>query len=168
MELTFRKAKKEELYEIMELYHAGVNNMLESGIKQWDEQYPNIEVISADIERGELNLCICDGKIAAAYAVNCVVEPDYDNADWQYPEARWCAMHRLCVSPDFHRRGIGTAVMKNIEADAKMQGFDAVHLDTFSGNHRALELYRKLGYKEVGEAHWTRGRFVIFEKKIDL
>ncbi|MBQ4104823.1 MAG: GNAT family N-acetyltransferase [Clostridia bacterium] len=164
MKLEFRKAAIEDLPPVLDIYREGVRNMISNGINQWDDEYPNEKVISEDIRKGELNLCICNGEIAAAYALNTHADPDYDNAKWQNPDANWCAMHRLCVSPRFHRRGIATACMLNIEQDALSQGFEAVHLDTFSGNSRAMELYNKLGYKQVGEMFWTRGRFVIFEK----
>lgn len=167
MELRFRKATIDDLECILEIYRAGVANMQQTGIDQWDETYPAEKDVRLDISRSDLYLCMCDGEIAAVYAVNTIVDPEYNDADWQYPDIPWCAMHRLCVSPDFHRRGIATAVMKNIESQALSEGFGAVHLDTFSGNHRALGVYQKLGYKEVGEAHWAKGRFVIMEKKID-
>ncbi len=166
MNLTFRKAKTEDLPQVLSLYKAVVENMIQSGINQWSDEYPNKAVLSADIEAGELIIGVNDDKILTAYVMNCDADPDYYNADWQYSDAKWCVVHRLCVSPTCHRQGLATKVMEYVEESAKLQGFDSIHLDTFSGNPKALNLYHKLGFVDVGEAFWARGRFVIMEKKL--
>ena len=57
-------------------------------------------------------------------------------------------------------------MMEYAENKAREDGFESIHLDTFSGNPKALALYHKLGFIDVGEAFWARGRFVIMEKKL--
>lgn len=166
MKLTFRRATNEDLSQVLELYKAVVKNMINSGINQWSDDYPNKVVLSADIERGELVIGLNGEEILTAYVMNCDADPDYYNADWQHPDAKWCVVHRLCVSPAYHRQGIATKVMEYVEQTAKEEGFDSIHLDTFSGNPKALSLYHKLGFVDVGEAFWARGRFVIMEKKL--
>lgn len=162
--MHFRLAENKDIPEILDVYKKGVNSMRRAGIFQWDETYPSLEIITNDVKNGELHLCICEDRIAAAFALNCNVEEDYKNASWEKPDAKFIAMHRLCVSPDFHRKGIGSACMKEIERFAKEKGYEAIWLDTFSGNHKALALYDKLGFKRVGEMFWQRGRFINFEK----
>ena len=162
--MYFRLAENKDVPEIVNLYKRGVESMLKAGIFQWDETYPSEEIITEDVAKSQLHLCICDGKIAAAFALNTEIEEDYKNASWENPDANFIAMHRLCVSPDFHRRGIGSACMTEIERFAKENGYESIWLDTFSGNHKALALYDKLGFKRVGEMFWSRGRFINFEK----
>ncbi len=166
MELNFRKATPEDLPEILSLYKAVVENMISSGINQWSDEYPNKDVLSEDIRKGELIVGAADDNILTAFVMNEFADEDYYRANWQYPEATWCVVHRLCVSPLYHRQGLATAVMEYVESTAKAQGYEAIHLDTFSGNPKALNLYHKLGFTHVGEAYWTRGRFIIMEKKL--
>lgn len=166
MKLIFRKALMEDLPEILVLYKAVVENMISSGINQWSDEYPNKEVLTEDIEKGELILALSDKRIVSAFVMNEFADEDYYKADWQYPHLRWCVVHRLCVSPVCHRQGIATLVMNYVEGTAKLQGYEAIHLDTFSGNPKALSLYHKLGFVDVGEAYWARGRFIIMEKKL--
>ncbi len=166
MNLTFRNATTEDLPQVLSLYKAVVENMIQSGINQWSDEYPNKEVLSGDIDRGELILGVNGNEIVSAFVMNCDADPDYYNAAWQYPDVRWCVVHRLCVSPLYHRQGLATKVMEYVEKTARLQGFEAIHLDTFSGNPKALNLYHKLDFVDVGEAFWARGRFVIMEKKL--
>ena len=166
MNLIFRRATLEDLPEILLLYKAVVKNMIDSGINQWSDEYPNKEVLSQDIAKSELIVAISDDKIVSAFVMNEFADEDYYKADWQYPDLRWCVVHRLCVSPECHRQGIATSVMQYVEDTAKSQGYESIHLDTFSGNPKALSLYHKLGFIDVGEAYWARGRFIIMEKKL--
>lgn len=166
MNLNFRKAKIEDLPQILLLYKAVVENMIASGINQWSDEYPNKDVLSADITKNELIVALLNDKIVSAFVMNEFADEDYYKADWQYPDLRWCVVHRLCVSPECHRQGIATAVMQYVEDTAKVQGYGSIHLDTFSGNPKALSLYHKLGFTDVGEAYWVRGRFIIMEKKL--
>lgn len=166
MNLSFRLAKKEDLPVLFDLYKRGIEGMQKAGIDQWDKNYPNEQTITEDVECGDLHLCICEGEIAAAFALNREVEEEYETANWEKPEAYFIAMHRLCVSPDFQRRGIGRACMLEIERFAKENGYDAIRLDTFSKNTKALPMYESLGFREVGEAFWRKGRFIILEKNL--
>ncbi|MBQ4570018.1 MAG: GNAT family N-acetyltransferase [Ruminococcus sp.] len=166
MNLNFRKAKTEDLPRILSLYKAVVENMISSGINQWSDEYPNKEVLSEDIRKGELIVGVRDDEILTAFVMNEFADDDYYKAAWQYPEESWCVVHRLCVSPLYHRQGLATSVMEYVENTARAQGYGAIHLDTFSGNPKALNLYHKLGFTDVGEAYWARGRFIIMEKKL--
>ncbi|MBE6737656.1 MAG: GNAT family N-acetyltransferase [Ruminococcaceae bacterium] len=166
MKLTFRKATDKDLNEILLLYKSVVKNMIESGINQWSDEYPNKEVLSQDIANNELILAIDEVKIIGAFVMNEFADEDYYKAAWQYPDLRWCVIHRLCVSPSCHRQGIAVRMMEYAERKARKEGFESIHLDTFSGNPKALSLYHKIGFTDVGEAFWARGRFVIMEKKL--
>ncbi|MGN0453460.1 MAG: GNAT family N-acetyltransferase [Ruminococcus sp.] len=166
MDLSFRIATEEDLPALVCLYKSGVESMQKAGIDQWDEDYPSAHTITEDVKNGDLHLCMREGEIAAAFALNREVEEEYETAHWEKPDAHFIAMHRLCVSPNFQRQGIGRSCMLEIERYALGNGFNAIRLDTFSGNIKAIPMYKSLGFKEVGEAFWRKGRFIIFEKNL--
>ncbi len=164
--IRFRLAENIDFPEILALYKSGVASMRAAGIEQWDENYPNESIIKEDIRNSHLYVAVLDGRIAAAFALNKHIDEEYKTAAWNNPEADYIAMHRLCVNPEFHRRGIGTACMAEIERIAKAKGHNSVWLDTFSGNPKSLSMYEKIGFHQVGEAFWEKGRFIIFEKNL--
>ena len=47
-----RKARQDEIEEIMELISKCVQVMQAAGSDQWDESYPNKEIIELDIAQG--------------------------------------------------------------------------------------------------------------------
>ena len=68
----------------------------------------------------------------------------------------------LNVGPAFRRRGVGTALVKAVEAIAAEKGLAEVNLEVTTDNEDAIRLYRKLGYRIYGDT--VTGRW---ERKLD-
>jgi ribosomal protein S18 acetylase RimI-like enzyme len=88
------------------------------------------------------------------------------DAAWNYRGKNFVILHRLCVKAERQNEGIGTKTMIEIERRVKNTGIQAIRLDTFSQNPFALNMYKKLGYKKTGQAHWRKGLFYLFEKQL--
>jgi len=56
---------------------------------------------------------------------------------------------RMYVLPDFQRRGIGTALVQEIERRARKQGIHEILLWTDPKASWAISFYKKLGYLEI-------------------
>ena len=56
----------------------------------------------------------------------------------------------IAVDPDHRRHGIGTALLRAIEADCAIDGVTDLHLEVRAGND-ALKLYAAFGFAKVGE-----------------
>lgn len=135
-----------------------------AGIDQWDEQYPDRACLDEDIRRGELQLVLHDGVPAALYAVNDRCDPAYAAGRWRAPEVSFRVLHRFCVAPAFQGTGLGGALLRQLEASLRAQGVAAVRLDVFTRNPAAQALYRRAGYRRVGQARWRKGLFDLMEK----
>ena len=48
--MIIHKAQQNDLENIMRMYHSCVSGMIKNNVDQWDESYPNSEVISEDIK----------------------------------------------------------------------------------------------------------------------
>ena len=67
----------------------------------------------------------------------------------------------LNVGPVFRRKGVGTALVKAVEAIAAESGMDEVNLEVTIDNENSIRLYRKLGYRICGDTvmgHWQNMR----------
>jgi GNAT superfamily N-acetyltransferase len=71
------------------------------------------------------------------------------------------------VEPRLQGTGIARQLMRFAEAWAREHGYEAVRLDAFAANPRALSLYRGLGYREAGGASFRKGAFRCFEKRLE-
>lgn len=166
MDIDFSLAKIEDIDEIILLFENAVDNMNRQSIFQWDEVYPNREVILADIESRTMYVGRNGEKIASVFVINQYCDDEYKDGKWHYRDLSYRIVHRLCVNPDFQNKGIGTYTMNYIEKLVKQMGIQTIRLDCFTKNPYAVNMYKKLGYCVVGYADWRKGRFYLMEKKL--
>ncbi len=141
--------------------------MEQQGIHQWDEIYPDLSVITEDIVKYQMHIGMIDEKIAVCFVLSEECDEEYKNGKWQFPDSRFCVIHRLCVNPDFQNQGIATKTLEYIEKLCKSQEYDSIRLDCFKENPYSRKLYDKAGYSVVGYADWRKGRFELREKYIN-
>ena len=164
MEMEFRTATIDDLDALVALYGAATQDMLRQGIDQWDEYYPDREILTEDVESGDMTLGLLDGEPACAWVVNREYEPEYVSGAWEHTRGDFCVLHRLCVNPELQGRGLARQAMARMEKNALDKGFDSVRLDVFSQNLHAQRLYERLGYKRTGEVRFRKGIFYLMEK----
>ena len=140
--------------------------MEKDNIPQWDEIYPDKTILEEDISKNQMYIGKIDNEIAVCFVLSEECDEEYKNGKWQYPDAKFNVIHRLCVNPKFQNRGIATETMKYIEELSKSQGYDVIRLDCFTLNPYSQKLYNKTGYSVTGYADWRKGRFELREKKI--
>lgn len=56
----------------------------------------------------------------------------------------------ICVEGAYRRRGLGEAILIQLIDDARQLSADTLLLEVRPSNTAALELYRKLGFNEIG------------------
>lgn len=164
--LHFERAVPADLPEILLLFQTATKRMNEQGIPQWDELYPNRDVLCEDIAREELYLCRIDGKIACVFVLSEQYDGEYDQGRWRFPDSRFCVLHRLCVHPDFQHRRVAARALDYIEETLKTGGIESIRLDAFSQNPYALRLYESRGYEKVGQVRFRKGLFYLYEKQL--
>ena len=140
--------------------------MEKQGIHQWDEIYPDKEILRQDILKNQMYIGEKNNNIAVCFVLNEECDEEYKKANWICPDAKFCIIHRLCVNPLFQNQGIAKESMEYIENLCKSSGYDSIRLDCFTKNPYSQKLYNKAGYKITGYADWRKGRFELREKKI--
>jgi len=165
-DINFTIARQHELDEAAALFLSATAELDRKGIPQWDEIYPNKDILREDITLHQMYLGRISGSLACAFVLNTECDEQYANGNWSTPDARYCVVHRLCVNPEFQNMGIGRLTMEYIESLALSKGFSEIRLDTFSRNPFSVRLYERLGYRQVGTANWRKGEFLLMEKSI--
>lgn len=166
-ELWIRRARREDIPGILQLLRLCIDDMRRQGIDQWDDVYPTRENFKSDLASSSLYVVGFEGEsILGAMTVNQHQDAEYAGASWSIPAARVAVVHRLMVDPASRGRGLARRLMEFAEDFAAAQGCDAMRLDAFALNPRALRLYHGLGYQEAGEITFRKGSFVCFEKRL--
>ena len=166
MEISYRVASFDDLDKIIQLVKKSIKHMESENIHQWDSVYPTKEDFSNDISKNELYIGIINKEIVVVYALSKDCDEQYQNGEWQYTGENFNVIHRLCVSPDFQKKGIAHTTLLHIESELGFLGTKAIRLDVFCENPYALKLYSNNGYNKVGAAHWRKGEFLLMEKML--
>jgi ribosomal-protein-alanine N-acetyltransferase len=66
----------------------------------------------------------------------------------------------VAVAPDFRRRGFGRALIEEAMRHLYRVGAQSIHLEVEDGNHAAINLYRRVEFRESGRrpAYYAEGR----------
>ena len=168
MNNEIRAAVEKETEEIMNLIAKCVLVMQAGGSDQWDDSYPNREVISGDIARGALFAAVDEDRIAGIIVLDENQAEEYKSIEWKYTEGPHLIMHRLAVHPEIQGKGIARKLIAFAEKRAELNGYQSIRLDTYAKNTKALELYTRLGYDRKGEVNFPDRTevFPVFEKGI--
>lgn len=151
------KGQMQDLPEIMDIIASCTRHMESQGIFQWDETYPDAEIIKEDIENGHSYVIKDKGRCIAYVAINEVFEPEvpvYRQVSWSSDSEKALYIHRLCVHPEYQGRGIAKSMLSFTEETAAKNGYPSIRLEAFSANKTALKMYEKAGYKKVGESYY--------------
>ncbi len=166
--MNIRKAKTNELNQIMGVYHSCVKGMIDLGIDQWDESYPNREVIEKDIEIGDYYVGIINDEIVSGIKIDTKQDPTYLAIDWQDKTNNFMVVHRLCVKTSVWSKGIGKQMMEFAENLALENKHISMRLDTYINNPKAIAFYKRIGYKQLGHINLKPHKdiYYCFEKML--
>jgi ribosomal protein S18 acetylase RimI-like enzyme len=163
--MRIRLAHRKELEVLNSIVKDATKSMDEQGIPQWDEIYPNREILSKDIERQEMHVIEAGGRVAGLIVMNEDQSPEYAAVEWMYP-GRPLVVHRLTIHPGYQRIGLATRLMDFAEETAAIKRHACIRLDAFTRNPAAFTLYENRGYRKAGVVHFRKGEFFCYEKAI--
>lgn len=145
-----RKAAIQDLNSIMEILGEIIEEMHAYNNFQWDENYPQAGDFAADIEKGELFVSERENKVVGFICINRDQPIEYEGLKWS-SAGEALVLHRMGVSTDCRKAGIGTELVGFAEELAKKRNIKYLKTDTYSLNIKVQRLFQKCGYVFVGE-----------------
>lgn len=165
--MEFIKANNSDLDEIMKIIEFTQLQFKNEGIDQWQNNYPNHNVIKQDIEDGNSYVFKLEGKIYGTAAIIFDGDENYENiynGKWLSNE-KYAVIHRLAI--DFKYRGMGIASMflKSVEKLCRSKSIFSIKIDTHRDNIPMKNLLFKNGYIECGVIYLRdKSERIAFEK----
>ena len=165
--MQFRQAKLDEVDRILEICEEGRQAQLRAGFVQWTEDYPNREVILADIHSQIAWVVDIDGEIAAYTAIHIGTTPEYDAIEgaWHHLEPS-IALHRFAVGDGYRGKGIAQFMFEQAELLFNTDVNSVIRVDTSEENKAMLALIQKMGYDYCGTVVYEQGKRLAFDKII--
>ena len=158
---VIRKASIAEEDTIYSLYSKVKEKGRKDGTSDWDEDYPNSEILHEDLVNDRVFVLVIDNKIISSISIYENEIEEVQVLDWTKVKA--CFLVRLCVSPDYQGKRIGEKMMKNISEYARQKGFKATQHLAAEVNIAANRLYKRMGYRNVGKINLYETEFNAYE-----
>lgn len=164
-EYNFRLAKAEEVNAIWDILQEAIERRKEDGSAQWQDGYPNLQVVAKDMERNA-GYVLVDGDHLVGYCALFIDdEPAYNDIQGSWiSDGSFVAFHRVAVSKDYIGKGIAQQLLVHIESFARDQGIPSLRADTNFDNAAMLRIFEKLNYQYCGEVVFRGGARKAFEK----
>ena len=154
--LTHRLAEIKDLEQIISLIANARKYIASQGIDQWQDGYPEPEIIETDMDSRIGVVFEEDGRICSYMALMDAPEPVYDALEGEWLSAApYATVHRMAIDDGFRGRGVSTAMLAYAEDYARKSGLRSLRLDTHRGNRAMRGLLGKCGYTYCGEVKYA-------------
>jgi len=112
--------------------------------------YPSESSITNAVAKKYQYAYLEDGKIIGAYVLNDEPGGKYENANIVCKRGEYLVVHTLATSCDLYKKGIATKIVKHCIEQAKEQGYKGIYCDIMPNNILSINLFTKLGFKNLG------------------
>lgn len=165
MDDHFRKATPSDISQIWDILHQAILRRKADGSEQWQDGYPNPDVIQNDIDK-EAGFVLTNGDTIIGYcAVLVNDEPAYAKIKGKWlTQDDFVVVHRLAVSEKYLRKGYAKKFFEWIEAFAISIKIFNIKADTNFDNIAMLKIFEKLGYSYCGEVYFRGSPRKAYEK----
>jgi RimJ/RimL family protein N-acetyltransferase len=164
----FRKATKSDINQIWDILEQAIVRRKMDGSNQWQDGYPNLEVVERDIEK-EIGYVFTDGESIIGYtAILINDEPEYANIKGKWlTNDDFIVYHRVAISEKYLGKGFAKMMINKIDDFAIENNIKSVKADTNFDNIAMLTIFEKLGYTYCGEVHFRGSARKAFEKVLN-
>ena len=161
--MEFRKAKREEAEEILQLYQS----LIGTEYCVWTENYPTEREVEFDLSRDAL-FCLREtpsGRLMGTISID--DDPEVEALScWSEDLTPVAELSRLGVAAEYQNRGIARILLREAMAELKSQGYKAAHILVAKDNVKALRSYEKLHFTTAGECELFGHSYWCYEKEL--
>ena len=164
--MHFRRATPTDHTAIWQILQSAIARRAADGSSQWQNGYPNADVVRTDIDNGFGHVLVDDdGGIGACCTIIVNDEPTYLTIVGRWLTAGdFVVVHRIAVAEPWLRRGLAQTILGHVEEVARARGIPAVRVDTKDDNTSMLRVFAKCGYTKCGEIVVDGSPRIAFEK----
>ena len=165
MEYTFKQAEISDLSPVWEILQQAIIRRKDEGSNQWQDGYPNPDVIEKDIEHGSGFVLMDQDVIVGYVAILVNDEPAYENIEGQWlTYGDFVVLHRVALSQDYVGKGLARRILGFVEEYAVKNAIHSVKADTNFDNIAMMKTFEKLGYLYCGEVYFRGSPRRAYEK----
>ena len=167
--MNFRIATASDKDKIMEIIKQAQEYLKIKGVDQWQDNYPNLNIIKDDIDKRKSYVLEENGTIVATVAVSFNDEKTYDkiyNGKW-ITENDYAVIHRIAVANNYKGKRISSEILAHIEKMCLQRNVHSIKVDTHKQNKSMRKMLSNNGFQYCGIIYLENGsERVAYEKVI--
>ncbi len=168
--MKFRKTVESDVKDVMKIIKQAQEYFKLQGINQWQNNYPNKDVINKDIDNDESYVLLKDNEIAATAVISFNKEKNYENiveGKW-ITNDRYAVIHRIAVDNKFKGLGFSSKMIDYAETLCRSKNVKSIKVDTHIDNLSMQALLKKNNFIYCGVIFLEDGsERIAFEKVLD-
>jgi GNAT superfamily N-acetyltransferase len=165
MNYTFRKAELSETAPIWELLQQAILRRKNDGSNQWQDGYPNLNVVKNDIEKGYGFVLVEGEKIIGYVAVIINNEPAYEAIEGKWlTNDDFVVIHRVAIAENHLGKGLAKKIMNYVEDFALQNNIYSIKADTNFDNFAMMKIFENSHYTLCGEVFFRGAPRKAYEK----
>ncbi len=165
--MIIRKSNREDIPAIMAIVADAQALLKTSGVDQWQDGYPTVDVITKDIANDDSYVLEDEGVVIATAVISFAGEVTYNSIDGQWlNDNDYVVVHRLAVRNSALRGGLARQMMLYAEELALQRGVNNIRVDTHNDNIAMQSLLNNLGFVFCGEITLLSGAARIAFQKL--
>lgn len=168
--MKLRPSTKNDLIDIMLFIKDAQHFLAAQNINQWQDNYPNTEVIDRDINNRESFVITTDkGKTIATsmFTINGESTYNFIKGNWiTKNNTKYGVIHRIAVSNNARNKGVAKFIFNVFETRLQKMEFTSLRIDTHKDNHIMQQLLQNLGYVYCGVIYLNNGNERLAYEKV--
>lgn len=163
--MEFRIAAESDLGGIMELMEQAKEHLRGLDVDQWQDGYPDENVILRDIAEKSGYMLMDSGEIAGYVCISFEAEENY-----QVIEGRWksgqpyAVIHRIAVDNAYKGKGLTARMFAFAEELCGLKDIHRIKIDTHEKNFAMRRILKKNRYEYCGIIRFNGCERIAFEK----
>ena len=167
MNYNFKKADFTDIPEIWAILQHAIIRRKNDGSNQWQDGYPNPEVIKNDVEKGYGYVLTDDETIIGYCAILINDEPEYLKIEGNWlTNTDFVVFHRVAIAKKYLGKNLSKKIIDFIEDFARKNNIKSLKADTNHDNFAMMKIFEKSGFTFCGIVHFRGSPRRAYEKAV--
>lgn len=152
--IYMKKATMDDLDTVIEIIELAKKTLKQRGVNQWQDGYPDAEILKDDISQGITYLMMVDGEVVGTAALQQGIDENYqviEDGNWdENSEDKYTVIHRIAVNAKFAGKNLSDTMIHHLLTLSRQLGYTDVRIDTHFENKAMQHVIEKNGFIHRG------------------
>lgn len=158
--IYLRQTTLDDLPKILDIIEGAKKTLRDRGVNQWQDGYPDEEILKRDIEEDISYVLILDCEVVGVAALQQGYDKDYQDmtsGSWDNnSDVTYSIIHRLAIETEHQGEHLCSALIQNLLTMSHYLGYSDVRTDTHPDNLVMQHIIADSGFDKKGTV--TMGR----------